>query len=346
MKYDIYINSSIGWPFSAEYVRQELEECKGKPCNVYLSSLGGAVVDALQIRQMFLEHGNVCVYMHGFVASAATILAMGAKRVVMGEFALMLVHRCSNWVETWGQMNAEEIENTISRLQSSKDALETIDRTVASIYAARCGAEVKDVAGWMSEAKWMTAEECKEKGLVDGICKDDVQAEVTDAMRGEILACGFPLPAERKGKPADISRRSLLDGLKQLFTPAAPTTDEETNPNITMEKDYKNLMAVLALDAIELKDGAAQLTAAQLEAVEQKLQAASEENEKMQAQVAFLEEEKAALEKQRAGLQAQVENLQKADGDTTSEVQPTAEEAAGGYAARARKAYEQLQHLG
>ena len=44
MYYDIYINSSFGWPFSADYVRGELAKCKKKPCNVYISSLGGAVI--------------------------------------------------------------------------------------------------------------------------------------------------------------------------------------------------------------------------------------------------------------------------------------------------------------
>ena len=116
MNYDIYINSSIGWPFSADYVRGELNKCKKKPCNVYISSLGGAVIDALQIRQMFVEHGDVTVHLHGFVASAATIIAMGAKKIVMGEFALFLMHRCSNWVDTWGQMNAEEIADAIKKL--------------------------------------------------------------------------------------------------------------------------------------------------------------------------------------------------------------------------------------
>ena len=52
MEYDIYINSSIGWPFSAEYVRQELNKYQGQPCNVYISSLGGSVLDAVQIHQM------------------------------------------------------------------------------------------------------------------------------------------------------------------------------------------------------------------------------------------------------------------------------------------------------
>jgi ClpP class serine protease len=55
-----------------------------------------ADVCALQIRQMFLKHDNVTAHLYGFIASTATIIAMGAKRIVMGESALLLVHRCSN----------------------------------------------------------------------------------------------------------------------------------------------------------------------------------------------------------------------------------------------------------
>ena len=99
MKYDIYINGSIGYPFSASFIQDELSKVGDVPCTVYVLSLGGSVVDALHIRQMFLEHRNVTVYLQGFVASAAAIIAMGAKRIVMGEFALLLVHSCSNWID-------------------------------------------------------------------------------------------------------------------------------------------------------------------------------------------------------------------------------------------------------
>ena len=54
MKYDIYINGSIGYPFSASFIQDELAKVGEAPCTVYISSLGGSVVDALQIRQMFL----------------------------------------------------------------------------------------------------------------------------------------------------------------------------------------------------------------------------------------------------------------------------------------------------
>ena len=332
MNYDIYINSSIGWPFSADYIRGELAKCKKKPCNVYISSLGGAVIDALQIRQMFLEHGEVTVHLHGFVASAATIIAMGAKHIVMGEFALFLMHRCSNWVDTWGQMNAEEIDAAIKKLEASRNALETIDQTVANIYAARCGKKVKDVAGWMHDAAWLTAEDCKARGLIDDICKDEEHPVITDALKGEILACGFPLPAQREETTADISRRSLLDGIRAFFTARTASTEaNHTKTSNDMNQDYKNVMDVLQEDTIATQDGKVVLSAKQMTALDTHLSSLAAEKQQQEQQI--------------AELQAKIANLQKQDGDHTQKVEDVLTEPAEDYASRARAAYKQLKGL-
>ena len=332
MNYDIYINSSIGWPFSADYVRGELAKCKKKPCNVYISSLGGAVIDALQIRQMFLEHGEVTVHLHGFVASAATIIAMGAKHIVMGEFALFLMHRCSNWVDTWGQMNAEEIDAAIKKLEASRNALETIDQTVANIYAARCGKKVKDVAGWMHDAAWLTAEDCKARGLIDDICKDEEHPIITDALKGEILACGFPLPAQREETTADISRRSLLDGIRALFSARAASPEStHTKTSNDMNQDYKNVMDVLQEDTLATQDGKVVLSAKQMTALDTHLSSLAAEKQQQEQQIAVL--------------QAKIANLQKQDGDHTQKVEDVLTEPAEDYASRARAAYKQLKGL-
>ena len=332
MNYDIYINSSIGWPFSADYVRGELAKCKKKPCNVYISSLGGAVIDALQIRQMFIEHGEVTVHLHGFVASAATIIAMGAKHIVMGEFALFLMHRCSNWVDTWGQMNAEEIDAAIKKLEASRNALETIDQTVANIYAARCGKKVKDVAGWMHDAAWLTAEDCKERGLIDDICKDEEHPVITDALKGEILACGFPLPAQREETTADISRRSLLDGIRAFFTARIASTEAtQTKTSNNMNQDYKNVMDVLQEDTLATQDGKVVLSAKQMTALDTHLSSLAAEKQQQEQQI--------------AELQAKIANLQKQDGDHTQRVEDVLTDPAEDYASRARAAYKQLKGL-
>lgn len=329
MNYDIYINSSIGWPFSADYVRGELNKCKKKPCNVYISSLGGAVIDALQIRQMFVEHGDVTVHLHGFVASAATIIAMGAKKIVMGEFALFLMHRCSNWVDTWGQMNAEEIADAIKKLEASKNALETIDQTVANIYAARCGKKVKDVAEWMKDAIWLNADDCKQRGLVDEVCKDEEHPVITNALKGEILACGFPVPENRQEKDADLSLRSFLEGIRSLFASRSATNTQTTKDMNTEIKDYKNVLAAIKADSITTSDGKAVLSDEQMNALDTRLSTLS------------------ALEKENAELKARVSALEKNDGEETNHIEATAtEEPAADYASRARSAYAKLKAIG
>lgn len=329
MNYDIYINSSIGWPFSADYVRGELNKCKKKPCNVYISSLGGAVIDALQIRQMFVEHGDVTVHLHGFVASAATIIAMGAKKIVMGEFALFLMHRCSNWVDTWGQMNAEEIADAIKKLEASKNALETIDQTVANIYAARCGKKVKDVAEWMKDAIWLNADDCKQRGLVDEVCKDEEHPVITNALKGEILACGFPVPENRQEKDADLSLRSFLEGIRSLFASRSATNTQTTKDMNTEIKDYKNVLEAIKADSITTSDGKAVLSDEQMNALDTRLSTLS------------------ALEKENAELKARVSALEKNDGEETNHIEATAtEDPAADYASRARSAYAKLKAIG
>lgn len=333
MKYQIYINSYIGWPFSAEYVRQELKAAGDGPVDVYISSLGGSVADALQIRQMFADHGQVTVYMHGLVASAATIIAMGARRVVMGSFAMLMIHRCSNWVEGWEPMNADEIAEFIRKLGTQKEELETFDRTVASIYAARCKRKVDDIVKWMSEARWLTAGECMERGLVDMTTEEDQQPEITDAFRGQIVACGLPVPSVgKKGDEGESEARGLLAAIKALFNrhdKDAGATEitlkhQTTNTDLTMNKTYKNIMNCLKAEGLEEQNGKVSFTAEQMNALDSHLSdLATKVND----------------------LEAQVKALKDADGDETDKVEDQTDDNTLNYAAQAREDYKKLKNI-
>ncbi|MBQ7690481.1 MAG: ATP-dependent Clp protease proteolytic subunit, partial [Muribaculaceae bacterium] len=93
MNYQIIIDDYIGdWlsDTDKQSVRRKLDSYKGKHVDVKISSLGGSLDDGLDIRQQFIDHGDVTAYLHGFVASAATVIAMGAKKIVMGKYALFL----------------------------------------------------------------------------------------------------------------------------------------------------------------------------------------------------------------------------------------------------------------
>lgn len=222
--YNIDIDSYIGYPISKGYVKSKLQPMKGKPCTVRINSYGGDVQTALDIRQQFIDHGQVTAYIIGMTASAATILAMGARKVVMSRYALMLVHPCSATVSAWGYYNKEELAKAIERLRKTQADLKTLDRVVASIYAAKVGdSNVGKMEALMHEARWIGAEEALRLGLIDEIDPDEQQPDpakepMTDAQREHIVACGLPVPTF---------------GMEAESTEAESTEDESTEGNAT-----------------------------------------------------------------------------------------------------------------
>lgn len=323
-KYDIYINGGIGWPFSAEYVRQELERSDGQHVDVLISSLGGSVLHALQIRQLFVDHGDVTVHLHGFVASAATIIAMGAREIRIGKYALMLVHRCSNWVDTWGQMNAEKIAQTISQLSDEKENLETIDHVVACIYADRCKKTVDGCASLMKDARWMTADECVAFGLADSIEADDVQpSDVDDSTVAGLSACGYPLPdfSGRPQKPGIVE--AITQALRNIF---GPKIDVRQQPTAVTNAEVKPAQP-----------------AAQQDAAEEHPAGAAEDEPTASAAITDREAE---LTREVEELRAQLAALQAADGDDTTDTEGDAfDTVAEDHATAARRNFDRLKGL-
>ena len=273
MIYDIYINAAIGWPISYEYVRSELKKCEGRPANVYVSSLGGSLVEAMKIRQLFVDHGQVTCHLHGFVASAATILSTGAARVLMGRHALYLAHRCSNWVDTWGQMNAEELSRAIEELKAGQLELEKIDRTVAGVYAARAGRSAEEFFELMKQAQWLSAEEVLGLGLADGLAEDDNAAAAdpasdpsasSAAFAARFAACGLPVPptAAPAAAPAASAPAETIDNnhttMPTNTTPDnAPEAKKPSALTAFFERLACKLDALFGLDNLDDNDSEA-----------------------------------------------------------------------------------------
>lgn len=333
-KYDIYINGCIGWPFSSEYVRQELERFDGQHVDVMISSLGGSALHALQIRQLFAEHGDVTVHLHGFVASAATIIAMGAREIRIGKYALMLVHRCSNWVEKWGQMNAEEIEQAISQLSDEKENLETIDHVVACIYADRCKKSVEECASLMKDARWLTADECVAFGLADSIEADEAQDIEDDATIAGLSACGYPIPELKSSRGKSGPVEAITQALRNIF---GPKIDVRQQPTAVTNAEVKPAQTEAQQDAAEEQQ------AAQQDAAEEHPAGAAEDEPTASAAITDREAE---LTREVEELRAQLAALQAADGaDTTDTEGDTFDAVDEDHTLAARRNFERLKGL-
>lgn len=217
--YDIEIDSYIGYPISKAYIREELARCGNRPVTVRINSYGGDVCTALDIRQQFLDHGDVTCYVFGMTASAATILATGAKKLYMGRHAFMLLHQCSMLVDKLDYLNADELESTIEELKKTCTDLHKLDMCAASLYAKRAGCEPEKMHEVMVDAQWLNADECLALGLVDAIDEEeDEPVQMTAAVQRRFAACGLPaLPAAKvEDKQEQAPKASLLDSFANI----------------------------------------------------------------------------------------------------------------------------------
>ncbi|HRZ98806.1 MAG TPA: ATP-dependent Clp protease proteolytic subunit, partial [Paludibacter sp.] len=81
------------WEISRNYVKYLLDEAPKGPLNVEISSLGGDVNQALMIKKLIADRGDVTLDYFGFCASAVTLLGHGASKTRIYDDAMYLVHK-------------------------------------------------------------------------------------------------------------------------------------------------------------------------------------------------------------------------------------------------------------
>ncbi|MFC5423035.1 head maturation protease, ClpP-related [Bosea eneae] len=124
-----------------------------------LNSPGGDVFAARAIMAAMAAHGGqITAYVDGYAASAASIIAAAAGKVVMADGSFLMIHKA--WTLAIG--NADDMLATAT-------LLEKIDGTIADTYAARAGESRDHYAALMAAETWFTAQEAVDEGLADEI---------------------------------------------------------------------------------------------------------------------------------------------------------------------------------
>ncbi len=130
-----------------------------KNIHLRINSPGGSVFAARTMEQALREHkATVTVHIDGLAASAASFLAMAGDEIIIGEGAMMMIHKA--WTVSWG--NADD-------LLAEATLLEKLDGTLAKTYAKRAGGDESTFADYMRNETWFTAEEAVTAGLADTI---------------------------------------------------------------------------------------------------------------------------------------------------------------------------------
>lgn len=257
-----------GYDFDRSTVDRELAKNEGKQVNVLIDSLGGSLATGLSISAAFRNHGNVNVHFVGLNASAATIASLGAAHISIDAGAMYLVHKCSMAFFEWGSLNSDQFATLITDCEKIKADLDKLDLNCAQLYASRCKRKTEDLLALMKVGGWLTAKEALDWGFVDEITDlaDEPAPKLTDALASAMANAGMPIPnipVAEVDKDSAFSR--FLAALTSFFK-------QSTNPITTaMIKTYTFLSAILADKPLTVKDGAATVTVAQLDAIEDAL---------------------------------------------------------------------------
>lgn len=304
MDYNAKIEGYIG-SWTRYMIADTLNRYQNQTVHISINSYGGDVAPALGICSLIKEHGNViCDFVAGFSASAATICAMGAKKVRMSKYALLLIHKCSSEQFVWEQMNEDELGRLITELQKQQVNQQKIDNIIANLYCERSGAKHDDIVNAMKEAAWHTADECIKLGIIDEIISDD-PVPISDEVKNYIRYNSLPeLP---KCVDEWIHKPSFLQKIIGL---------RKTNI-INMIKKWTYVNKALNIEGFDVEDSApVELSCDQMQAI----------NDRMASDAKSIEDitkERDDLKKKIGDLDEEVKNLK--DKVSTLEEEPGGE---------------------
>lgn len=323
--YNLFLKGDVGgWNFSSDMVNYVLDKHKDAEVHVLVNSLGGYAHEALAISSLFKLHGNVHVHYVGMNASAATIAAMGAKRITIDADACFLVHKCLNLVFEWDWMNADELSEHIKQLEKMKTNQEVLDGCVAGLYARRCKKSKNELLELMSKDTWMSAQEALDWGFVDEITNEseDKGIELSQASAASLSAAGIPLPPAYDKQKTSMMER-FFAFFKPLFSNQAPDNDTEGAAKKSPIMAKLTALSALLGATLAMSDDKLTLSAEQVDKVNDTLDENKKTIDSLNSSVADKDKEIADLKASIAEKDKTIADLRKEPAAPTSGVVDT-----------------------
>lgn len=169
-----------GWDNNSKAILRQIENSKAETINVHINSGGGSAFDGIAICNILKNHkAEVIVHVDGWAASAASIIAMGADKIIMPSNTMMMIHQAS----TFAYGNADDFEKISTDLKK-------IDKAVRASYKNRFVGKEEELIKLLNDETWLTADEAVALGFADEITdeieydepieEDDSQKNIKD----------------------------------------------------------------------------------------------------------------------------------------------------------------------
>lgn len=156
---------------SPKMVDDAITQANGDDLEVEINSGGGSVFAGSEIYTTLKSYtGNVTTKIVGIAASAASVIAMAGKKVVMSPTAQFMIHNVS-------AMTAGDYRD----MEHSSEILKSANDTVANAYRIKTGKSQEELLALMDKESWFTADRAKEIGFIDEVMFDSEPQLVASA---------------------------------------------------------------------------------------------------------------------------------------------------------------------
>ncbi|WP_066836465.1 Clp protease ClpP [Rufibacter ruber] len=157
----MYLNGIIGEELdSAQFVREMnyLDSLDINDITIKINSGGGSVFAGLEIVDAIMEDRFfITAHVVGLAASMAGVIAMAANKVVMNDFALLMLHNPSG---------------------GDDEILNKVKNSLITIFNKRTGVNEKFIDMIMEKETWYTADEAKMYGFIDEVANTSKRVQV------------------------------------------------------------------------------------------------------------------------------------------------------------------------
>lgn len=169
---DIWVYDVIGRGFfddgvTGEKIRDELAQLEdGEDLDVHINSPGGDVFEGVTIKTLLDQwDGNVTVHIDGLAASAASVVAMAGREILIAEGAAIMIHE--PWTVTIGDTQDHEKAVVL---------LDKVGGSIAEIYANRTKGDAPEMRELMRAETWLFGQEAVDAGFADKVMESKAKA--------------------------------------------------------------------------------------------------------------------------------------------------------------------------
>ena len=137
---------------------------------IWINSPGGDCVAASQIYTMLMDYkGHITVKIDGIAASAASVIAMAGREMLMAPTSLLMIHNPL----TVAIGDSEEMQKAIAMLDEVKES-------IINAYELKTGLSRAKLSHLMDGETWMNPKMALELGFCDEILYESEEAEMTE----------------------------------------------------------------------------------------------------------------------------------------------------------------------